>query len=93
MVHPKSDKPHLSNITIRLESRYISDLNLYAQAVGKNRSEILRSLVIEALDAIPEQQRQVMYVLAKSRQGEFNSDTVIDIQTKSHSFLEENSDD
>jgi metal-responsive CopG/Arc/MetJ family transcriptional regulator len=64
MARPKSDKSNLSNITIRLEERYISDLNLYAQAVGKNRSEILRSLVIEALEAIPEHQRQVMSVLA-----------------------------
>ncbi|MBD2511318.1 hypothetical protein H6G91_29415 [Nostoc muscorum FACHB-395] len=49
MARPKSDKSNLSNITIRLEERYISDLNLYAQAVVKNRSEILRSVVIEAL--------------------------------------------
>jgi hypothetical protein len=46
MARPKSDKSNLSNITVRLEEKYISDLNLYAQAVGKNRSEILRSLVI-----------------------------------------------
>jgi hypothetical protein len=92
MARPKSDKSNLSNLTIRLESRYISDLNLYAQAVGKNRSEILRSLIIEAIDAIPEHQRLVMSVLAKSRQGEFNSDIAIDIQTKSDSFLQDNSD-
>lgn len=92
MARPKSDQSNLSNLTIRLESRYISDLNLYAQAVGKNRSEILRSLIIEALDAIPEHQRLVMSVLAKSRQGEFNSDIAIDIQTKSDSFLQDNSD-
>ncbi|WP_375494979.1 hypothetical protein [uncultured Nostoc sp.] len=92
MARPKSDQSNLSNLTIRLESRYISDLNLYAQAVGKNRSEILRSLIIEALSAIPEHQRLVMSVLAKSRQGEFNSDIAIDIQTKSDSFVQDNGD-
>jgi metal-responsive CopG/Arc/MetJ family transcriptional regulator len=81
MARPKSDKSNLSNITIRLEEKYISDLNLYAQAVGKNRSEILRSLVIEALEAIPEHQRLVMSVLAKSRQGEFITSAIADIST------------
>ncbi|MHC5755753.1 MAG: ribbon-helix-helix protein, CopG family [Nostoc sp.] len=82
MARPKSDKSNLINVTVRLEEKYISDLNLYAQAVGKNRSEILRSLVIEALEAIPEHQRQVMSVLAKSRQGEFITSAIPDISTQ-----------
>ena len=81
MARPKSDKSNLSNITIRLEERYISDLNLYAQAVVKNRSEILRSIVIEALEAIPEHTKQVMCIISKSRIGEFLTSAMADIST------------
>ncbi|MHC5716430.1 MAG: ribbon-helix-helix protein, CopG family [Nostoc sp.] len=88
MARPKSDKSNLINVTVRLEEKYLSDLNLYAQAVGKNRSEILRSLVIEALEAIPEYQRLVMSVLTKSRQGEFITDTMPDISTERETFVE-----
>ena len=82
MVRYKSKKPNLITVTVRLEEKYFQDLKLYAQVVGKTQSEILRSLVIEALEAIPEHTKQVMSVLAKSRQGEFISDAIVDDSTK-----------
>ncbi len=88
MARPKSDKSNLINVTERYEEKYLSDLNLYAQAVGKNRSEILRSLVIEALEAIPEHTKQVMSIISKSRQGEFLTDTMPDISTQRESLVE-----
>ena len=88
MARPKSDKSNLLNITERYEEKYISDLNLYAQAVVKNRSEILRSLVIEALEAIPEHQRLVMSVLTKSRQGEFLTSAMADTSAQPETFAE-----
>ncbi|WP_341532207.1 hypothetical protein WKK05_41050 (plasmid) [Nostoc sp. UHCC 0302] len=88
MVRYKSDKPNVKTITIRLSEKYFQDLNLYAQAVGKNRSEILRLLVIDALDAIPEHIKQVMSIISQSRQGEFISDAMVDDSTKSENFIE-----
>ena len=88
MVRYKSDKPNVKTVTKRYEEKYLSHLNLYAQAVGKNRSEILRLLVIEALDAIPEHTLQVMSIISKSRQGEFISDAMVDDSTKSENFIE-----
>ncbi|WP_341532339.1 ribbon-helix-helix protein, CopG family (plasmid) [Nostoc sp. UHCC 0302] len=88
MVRYKSDKPNVKTVTIRLSEKYLSDLNLYAQAVGKNRSEILRLLVIEALEAIPEHTKQVMSIISQSRQGDFISDAMVDDSTKSENFIE-----
>jgi hypothetical protein len=46
-----------------------------------NFARILSLPLIEALEAIPEHQRQVMSVLAKSRQGEFITSAIADIST------------
>ena len=92
MVRHKSDKPNLITITVRLEEKYLSDLKLYAQVVGKTQSEILRSLVIATLDAIPEHTRQLMSVLAFSRQPDFHTDIALDIRPKHDSLISDNSD-
>lgn len=92
MVRPKSDKSNLINVTVRLEEKYLSDLKLYAQVVGKSQSEVLRSIVIEALLSIPEHQRQVMSVITTSRQAVILSDTMPDTSTKHESFFYENTE-
>lgn len=82
MVRHKSDKPNLITVTVRLEEKYLSDLKLYAQVVGKTQSEILRSLIIEALDTIPKHTKQLMSIISQSRQGEFISDAMVDNSTR-----------
>jgi predicted DNA-binding protein len=62
-----SDKSNLVNMTIRVEPEYLSDLQLYSRVIGKNRSEIVRELVISALDAIPEHERRAMEIIAKCK--------------------------
>ncbi|MHC5917144.1 MAG: hypothetical protein ACYTXE_40620 [Nostoc sp.] len=67
MGRSNSNKPTLVNVTIRVEQEYLSDLHLYSRVIGKNRSEILRELVISALDAIPEHQRRAMEIIANCK--------------------------
>jgi hypothetical protein len=82
MVRYKSDKPNLITVTVRLEEKYLNDLKLYAQVVGKTQSEILRSIVISTIDAIPKHTRQLMSIISQSRQGEFISDAMVDDSTQ-----------
>ncbi|MHC5819238.1 MAG: hypothetical protein ACYT04_26005 [Nostoc sp.] len=67
MERDNSGKTNLVNVTIRVEKEYLSDLHLYSRVIGKNRSEILRELVVSALDAIPEHQRQAMEIIANCK--------------------------
>lgn len=67
MGRDNSDKSNLVNMTIRVEPEYLSDLQLYSRVIGKNRSEIVRELVISALDAIPENERRAMEIIAKCK--------------------------
>ncbi|MBC1225238.1 hypothetical protein GNF10_33620 [Nostoc sp. UCD121] len=63
----KSNKHNSASVTLRVEPKYVSDLKLYSQVVGRNQSEILRELLISALNSIPEHQRRAMEIIAQCR--------------------------
>lgn len=57
----------LTNVTVRIESEFITAIKLYSQAVGKSQTQIMREFLISAIQAIPEHQKQAMEVIAKCR--------------------------
>ncbi|WP_341531439.1 hypothetical protein WKK05_37665 (plasmid) [Nostoc sp. UHCC 0302] len=67
MARPKSGSPNFVNVTLRVEEEHLNKLKLYSQVVGKNQTEVLREVVISALNSIPEHQRKAMETIAQCR--------------------------
>lgn len=67
MARSKSNKPNLVSFTFRIEQEYLDELELYSKAIDKSQSQIVAELVRTALASIPQKQRQVMEIIAKSR--------------------------